>query len=310
MNRHARESFLLATKMPTMILKEQGDLQKIFDHQLEKCGVEYFDYYLMHCLNQENYNLTEKFDGFGFGVRMKEEGKIKKLGFSFHDKPELLERILKEHPETEFVQLQLNYIDWEDANIQAHACYDICMAHNKPVIVMEPVKGGILAKVPHQAETIFREYAPDSSAASWAVRYAASLPGVFMVLSGMSDYSQLMDNTSYMKDFRPLKGEELQVIEKVTDMINASIAIPCTGCKYCVEGCPQNIPISEYFRLYNTFCQFGEQSNSRFYYGNFKAGYGTASDCIACGQCEEQCPQQLPIIEYMKKVSGTFDTEN
>ncbi|MDO4272559.1 MAG: aldo/keto reductase [Eubacteriales bacterium] len=307
--RHARESFQLATKMPTMILKEEGDLEKIFSHQLEKCGVEYFDYYLMHCLNQENYELTEKFGGFEFGVRMKEEGKIRKLGFSFHDTPELLEKILNDHPETEFVQLQINYIDWEDANVRAHACYDICRAHNKPVIVMEPVKGGMLANVPDEAEKIFREYAPESSAASWAVRYTASLPGVFMVLSGMSDYSQLMDNTSYMKDFRPLNSEEMQIIEKVTDMINASIAIPCTGCKYCVEGCPQNIPVSEYFKLYNTFCQFGEKSNSRANYKGFMDNYGAASDCIACGQCEEQCPQHLPVMEYMKKVGETFDTE-
>ena len=305
--RYPRESFLLATKMPTMILKEKEDLERIFKDQLSKCGVDYFDYYLMHCLNKENYEATQKVDGFGFGLEMKKEGKIRTLGFSFHDSPELLEQILNEHPEVEFVQLQINYLDWEDESVQARACYEICMAHNKPVIVMEPVKGGTLARVPAEAEQMMKAYAPERSVASWALRYAAGLPSVMMVLSGMSNEEQLADNTSVMNDFKPLNEEEQAIIAKVTKIINDSIAVRCTGCQYCVEGCPQKIAIPEYFKLYNLHCQYGEDSELKARYAKQSKDHGSASECIACGQCEEKCPQHLPIIEFLEKTAEVFD---
>lgn len=306
--RHPRESFTLASKLPTMMLKQKEDMERIFNEQLEKCGVEYFDYYLLHCINEANYAIVQKLDSFTFVKLKKDEGKIRKIGFSYHDNAELLEEILVAHPEMEFVQLQLNYMDWDNANIQSRMCYDVCKKYGKPVIVMEPVKGGTLAKVPEAAEKLMRDYAPDSSPASWAVRFAASQENVMMVLSGMSDYEQLLDNTAYMQNFQPLDEEEMSIVNKATDIINSSITIPCTGCQYCVEGCPKHIPIPKYFALYNQYKQFGEGSNSRFYYKNFEGKYGKASDCIGCHQCENHCPQHLSVIEYMKNVGDAFDS--
>lgn len=306
-DRYPRESFQLATKMPTMILKEKEDLERIFKDQLSKCGVEYFDYYLMHCLNEENYAATQKVDGFGFGLQMKKEGKVRTLGFSFHDTPELLEKILNDHPEVEFVQLQINYLDWEDASVQARACYEVCVAHNKPVIVMEPVKGGTLARVPAEAEKLMKDYAPDSSVASWALRYAAGLPSVMMVLSGMSNEEQLADNAAVMNAFKPLNEEEQAIIAKVTKIVYDSIAVRCTGCQYCVEGCPEKLAIPEYFKLYNLYCQYGEDGELKARYAKQSKDHGCASDCIACGQCEEKCPQHLPIIDFLKKTAEVFD---
>lgn len=305
--RHPRESFTIATKLPTMMLKTKEDMERIFNEQLEKCGVEYFDYYLLHCLNAANYAIAQNLDSFAFIQKKKEEGKIRTIGFSYHDNAELLDEILTAHPEVEFVQLQLNYLDWDHANIQSGLCYEVCVKHGKPVIVMEPIKGGTLAAVPAEAEKLFKDYAPDMSVASWAVRFAASQPNVMMVLSGMSSYDQLMDNIDYMQDFRPLNEEERTIIDKAVAIINSSIAVPCTGCQYCVEGCPQNIPIPSYFALYNSYIQFKDASNSKFYYGNYVGKHGRASDCISCRQCENHCPQHLYIVDSLKEVAKTFD---
>ena len=305
--RHPRDSYTLATKLPMAMITEEEAMERIFGEQLEKCGVDYFDYYLLHCLNDANYRMVEKLDAFGFISKKKEEGRIRKIGFSYHDNAVLLDEILEAHPETEFVQLQLNYLDWDSVNIQSRECYEVCKKHGKPVIVMEPVKGGTLAVVPEAAEELMKSYAPDASPASWAVRFAASQPDVMMVLSGMSNYDQLLDNTSYMADFVPLNEEEMGIIQKVTEIINSSIAIPCTGCQYCVEGCPKEIPIPKYFALYNAYKQFGDQSNSVFYYKNHEGKSGLAGDCVECGQCESRCPQHLTIIDYMKQVSELFD---
>lgn len=305
--RHPRDSYQLATKLPVTMLKQAEDMERIFNDQLEKCGVEYFDYYLLHCMNAANYATATRLDSFGFAMRKKKEGRIHRLGISYHDNAQLLDEVLAAHPEVEFVQLQLNYIDWDNANIQSRLCYEVCQKHKKPVIVMEPVKGGTLAAVPEEAKKLMEEYAPGMSPASWAIRFAASQKDVFMVLSGMSDYEQLLDNTGFMQEFHPLCKQETEIIQRVTDIINSSISIPCTGCRYCVDGCPQNIPIPQYFALCNQLKQFGEQSNARFYYGNLSRRFGKASDCIACGQCESHCPQHLKIIDFMKDTAEIFD---
>jgi predicted aldo/keto reductase-like oxidoreductase len=308
--RYPRTAYTVTDKMPCWLVNTADDLQRIFDIQLKRCGVEYFDYYWIHALNKDYYKTIQRVKGFEFIARMKAEGKIRHIGFSFHDESSLLEQILKDHPEAEFVQLQINYLDWENPSIESHRCYDLATSYGKPVIVMEPVKGGSLAKVPAEVEQMFKRAQPNLSVASWAVRYAASLDNVYMVLSGMSTMEQLEDNTSFMKDFQPINEEEKAIIDRAEGIINKSIAIPCTACHYCTDGCPQHISIPEYFALYNTLHQFGKAQqwgNTSVYYSVLNKTYGKASDCIECGQCEEHCPQHLPIIDNLKKVAATFE---
>lgn len=309
-SRHPRESYTLATKLHAAYIHSLDDRDAIFNTQREKTGVDYFDYYLLHDMGAERYEIYKKYDCFSWIAEKKRQGLIKHMGFSFHDTAEMLDQILTEHPEMEFVQLQINYLDWDSEGVQSRKCYEVATKHGKPVIVMEPVKGGTLAKLPAAAEKLLRQADPDASIPSWAVRFAAGLPNVKMVLSGMSSTEQLLDNTGFMQDFVPLTQQEQAVIAQVVDTINASIAIPCTGCAYCTEGCPMHIAIPKYFSLYNADLQ--ELKDKDFtsqgaYYDNLTLKFGKASDCIACGQCESVCPQHLPIIENLKRVAKQFE---
>ena len=302
--RHPRESFLLADKMPVASVETPADYPRIFAEQLEKTGAGYFDYYLLHDLTRNDIDIAEN-GGFDFVVARKAEGLVKHIGFSYHDDAILLEEILRKHPEMEFVQLQLNYADWNDSLIQAKANYDVCVKYGKQVWVMEPVKGGALAKVPEELDNMFKAYAPDASPASWAVRFAATHENVAMVLSGMSSMEQMIDNTSYMVDFRPLNEEEMAIVEKGMQIIKTSFAVKCTGCRYCVNhapGCPMNIAIPEYFALYNLVHQYGNSWSTKQAYLNLVKDYGAPSACISCGQCEHHCPQHINIIETLKEV--------
>ena len=306
-DRYDRYKFYLADKMPMWSAKEYADYERLFAEQLERCGVEYFDFYLLHALYGERYEEGVKLGAFDFIQKMKAEGKIKHAGFSFHDTADVLDKILTEHPEMEFVQLQINYYDWESENVQSRKCYEVAVKHGVPIIVMEPVKGGTLASLAPQAAAVLDELNPNASYASFAVRYTASLENVFMVLSGMSDYEQLLDNTSYMKDFVPLSEKEQAGITKVVEELAKLPTIPCTKCRYCVDGCPQKINIPGLFQAYNNVIQFGDNAVSRRRYEDAISERGLASACVECGLCEEQCPQHLEIRSLLKDVANMFE---
>lgn len=309
-DRHPRDSYTLATKLHAMYIETKEDRDKVFNEQLKKTGVSYFDYYLIHDVNHGNYDKYTKLDCFEWLKEKKEQGFVKKIGFSFHDTAEYLDKILTEHPEVEFVQLQINYADWESVDVQSRKCYEVATKHGKPVIVMEPVKGGKLAMVPEPVEKLFKEYAPDMSVPSWAVRFAASLDNVMMVLSGMSNMEQVLDNTGFMSDLKPLTAEEYEIINKAVKIISENITVSCTGCSYCTDGCPMNIAIPKYFELYNEQKKIvrGEGwKPQKENYLELTKTFGKAADCIECGQCEAVCPQHLPIINHLKDVAKMWD---
>jgi predicted aldo/keto reductase-like oxidoreductase len=307
-SRHPRDSFTLTTKLPSYMLKKEEDREWLFQEQLRRTGAGYFDYYWLHDVNSESVKNFDRLHCWDFIQEKKAQGLVRHIGFSYHDGPELLDQLLTAHPEIEYVQLQLNYLDWDSLGVQSRKCYEVATKHHKPVIVMEPVKGGSLARVPAAVEQLFRQYNPDASPASWAIRYCASLPNVMMVLSGMSNMEQMEDNLGYMADFKPLNDEEQAIIARATQVISDAIAVPCTACHYCTEGCPQQIAIPEFFNLYNNLKQFPDQKgNCKLYYGLLTKSHGPASECVECGQCEAQCPQHIDIIDNLKLVAQAFE---
>ena len=307
--RYPRERYTITDKLTLGMIEKAEDMKVFFEEQFERLGVDYIDIYLLHALGKESYAKAQSFKAFEFAAEKKTEGKVKHIGFSFHDTAEVLEQILTEHPEVEYVQLQLNYLDWEDENVQARKCYEVAVKHGKKILVMEPVKGGALAKVSPEVEKLFKDYSPDASIASWAVRFCASLEHVVMVLSGMSDETQVADNVGYMKEFVPLDEKEMALVEKAADIIRNDIAIACTGCAYCVDDCPMNIAIPDYFKIYNHLKQFQGTSEKwdRQKYAKKAEERGKASDCIECGLCEGHCPQHLSIREYLKDVTEALE---
>lgn len=307
--RHPRGSFTVASKLPLMFLEKEGDQERIFDEQLRKCGVDCFDYYLLHNVNANSYETAQKFDSFGFVLKMRDAGKIRRVGFSFHDRADMLDSVLTSHPEMEFVQLQINYLDWDNEGIQSRKCLETARRHGKPVTVMEPVKGGSLVEIPDEAKKVLAGCRPDMSPASWALRFAAGLDGVAMVLSGMSSFAQLDENTTLMSDFEPLSEREKKTLDKAKKIIAAAQDIPCTACRYCVEGCPMGIPIPDYFALYNAHkhTKAGIFDVQTIYYANLAERHAKASECVACGQCERACPQHIKIIKGLKEVAAALE---
>lgn len=313
-DRYPRDSFTIATKMPDMMLTSEAEVAEIFEKQKKNLHTDHFDYYLMHDMNVENHQKALKYKAIDFVKEKRESGEIRCLGFSCHDTPEFLDEMLTKYPFFEFVQLQINYLDWESAGIQAHRCYDVCVRHGKKVVVMEPVKGGTLAKLPQQAEAMLKEAHPDWSPAEWAIKFAASLPEVMVVLSGMSSPEQIEENTRFMQDFTPLSEEDNALLLEAAEIIRGSVAIPCTGCRYCVEAssCPMNILIPNYFALFNTrkLMQRDDFSPEAEYYENYlKQGYGSAADCISCQMCESVCPQHISIHEWMPQVADLLQEQ-
>lgn len=300
--RYPRQSFYLATKLPAWCIQSREDMDRIFDEQLARAGVEYFDFYLLHSLEDGgNYDTYEKYDCFSWAMRKKAEGRIRHFGFSYHGSPELLERVLDAHPETEFVQIQLNYADWNNPVVRSGSLYEILRHRGVPMIVMEPVKGGMLANLPAELEAKYRAVRPDASAASWALRFAASLPGVMTVLSGMTHTDQVENNIRTFTNFEPLSESENALIGDVTAILLDTPQIGCTACRYCCDGCPMKISIPDVFRAVNTVRLYHEQFRPKMFYGGLVAHSGKASACIGCGQCERICPQHLPVISLLKE---------
>ena len=308
-DRYPRESFTLATKLCAwMGAQNEETAKQQFYTSLERTGAGYFDYYLLHALQAGNYKTYDKYHIWNFVKEQKAKGLIKHWGFSFHATPDILDEILTAHPDAEFVQLQLNYADWENPDVTARENYEVARKHGKSIVVMEPVKGGALANPPKEVGKVFKEVSPDASYASWAIRYVASLDGIITVLSGMSNLEQMQDNLSYMKDFKPLNAEEQAAIRKAQELMNGIKSIPCTACHYCTAGCPKKISIPEIFAARNQQLVWGQLEEGHRQYSELVKSTGKASDCIACGQCERACPQQIDVITRLKDCAMQFDS--
>lgn len=303
--RYPRERFVLADKLPGYQVKSFEECHVYFEEQLRRCGVEWFDVFLLHWLNGENYAIAEKHDEFRFLRQLKAQGKAREIGFSYHDGPELLDQILTAHPEVDIVQLQINYLDWDSVSLQAAKLYEMAVRHGKKVVVMEPVKGGNLASLPAQAENLLRALRPGDSIASWAIRFATDLEKVAVVLSGMNTMDQMEDN---MRPLQPLSEEERAALDACARIIRANTAVACTGCGYCVPNCPKGIPIPKLFALYNDYARNpGEDWKMQHAYDSLAKAHTGASQCIGCRQCEKNCPQGLGITEHLKAVAKVFE---
>ncbi len=306
-SRYPRDKYILTDKLTESYFKTEADIRPFFKSRLKACGVEYFDFYLMHAQNAEFFSKFKKCRAYETAFDLKAEGKIRHVGLSFHDHADVLDQILTEYPQVEVVMIQLNYVDYEDAGIESRKCYEVCRRHNKPVMVMEPVKGGNLIDLPQKAQAEFDALGDKLSNASYAIRFAASLPEVVMVLSGMSNMDQLLDNIGFMKEFKPLTEKEHEAVQKVCEIFKAQKLIPCTACRYCIAGCPKKIAIADLFADMNAKKQHKDW-NSDWYYMVHTQNAGKASDCIKCGKCERVCPQRLKIIDLLKDVASTFES--
>ncbi len=303
--RYPRDRYLLTNKLTNSFFQKQEDIRPFLESQLEACGVAYFDFYLMHAQNAEVFKYFKECRAYETAFELKAEGKIRHVGLSFHDRPEVLEQILTEYPQIEIVQIQFNYVDYDNPTVQSRACYEVCRKFGKPVIVMEPVKGGNLVNLPEKAAEILREL-HGGSLASYAIRFAAGFPGIRMVLSGMSSLAQMQDNISYMKNFVPLNKRELAAIKDVQEVFNGLHLIPCTACRYCTDGCPQHIAIPDLFATMNSKKLYKDW-NADYYYGIHTGPGRRASDCLKCGKCEKACPQNLPIRQLLEDVAKEFE---
>lgn len=304
-SRYGRDKYILTNKLSTNFFTENKQIRPLFESQLVSCGVDFFDCYLMHAQDRENYEKYKRCGAYETALELKREGKIRTLGISFHDNADVLERILSEQPQTEIVQIQFNYADYDDPSVESRKCYEVCEKYGKPVIVMEPVKGGCLADLPAGAKKVFDSLG-NASYASYAIRFAAGFPNIAVVLSGMSNTEQVMDNTGYMQDFKPLSCAEKDAVKKVLEIFRKQDFIPCTSCRYCTEVCPKQIEIPVLFSLLNTKKRFGSW-NTDYYYDVSTHGKAKASDCLGCGKCEKACPQHLGIRKLLRDVAAEFE---
>ena len=306
--RYPRDSYLLASKLNAadFCCKSEEEARGEIHVSLERTGAQYLDLYLLHGLSEGSISRYEEYRLWDYVRELKEQGLIRHYGFSFHDKAEILDQLLNDHPDTEFVQLQINYADWEGEDVQSRACYEVAEKHGVPVIVMEPVKGGLLADPPKAVKDLLTAANPQASPASWAIRFAASLPGTAVILSGMSDIEQVEDNLSYMKDFKPLTDKEQETIVKAREILDGLDKIPCTSCAYCMPGCPVKISIPGIFAVMNIYKMYDNLSKARMEYVVRPLG-PRASECIACGQCESACPQHLPIISLLEEAKEKLE---